>query len=166
MIGTLFPRFQPLVAAILLGCLLVGCPIVVNPPDPVDKDDVSLTREHASTFTPGTTLEVAVEIGVAKGVDISAIALVEQAPPGWVYVSAVGADGTLPSIRPLEGSGGDLTFVWIQTPKFPYIFTYTLEAPQTAPSTVTLAGHVEYREGNGGAAQTDTLTSTVARTDS
>jgi hypothetical protein len=146
----------------ILGITLSGCPMEFTPPDPVAEDDVTLAREHSQAIVPGATTDIVVEIGVGRGVDISAIAVVEELPSGWTYVSASSPEGLLPSIRPSEGAAGTLTFVWIQTPDFPYQFTYTVQSPATGWFDATFSGHVEYRQGSGPSEFTDILSSSIA----
>lgn len=140
--------------------LLTGCPAEPDDP-PVLSDAVVLTRSHLVSYSPGSTLEVTLTIEVREDVDISAIALVETAPPGWVYTNISSARGGLPALRPQSGTEGDLNFVWIQPPNFPYTFTYTLGIPLNAAGTATLQGHAEFRQGDGAAETTDTLSSSV-----
>ncbi len=140
--------------------LLTGCPAGPDVP-PTLSDAVVLTRSHLVSYSPGSTLEVTLTIEVREDVDISAIALVETAPPGWVYTGVSSARGGLPALRPQSGTEGDLNFVWIQPPNFPYTFTYTLGIPLNAAGTATLQGHAEFRQGDGAAETTDTLSSSV-----
>ena len=159
----LHSRFHPLAlltALVTIG--LSGCPTIQDNPDPVMGDAVVLTREHSIAFNPGMTVEITVEIDVREDVEISAIALVEEIPADWVYVSAEHALGLLPAIRPAQGAEGTLSFVWIQPPTFPYTFTYTLGTPLGASDTVNLNGHVEYRVGDGSAEFTGNLVSALA----
>lgn len=158
-------------AAMALAGTLAGCPTgsgnpdpnpdpTPNPsPDPVDT--VVLTREHLSTYTPGGTFEITVEIDIQEDANISAMALVETLPPNWVYIAADSPFGLLPAIRPPQGEEGMLEFVWIQPPPFDYRFTYTVGIPLNTSGPVELSGRVEYRVGDGEAEYTDTLLSTI-----
>jgi len=139
---------------------LAGCPhgpgMTPQPPS----DDVQLTREHLRTYNPGGTIRITVEIDTAADLHISALALVEQAPPGWVFIGAEHIIGIIPAIRPQQGDEGTLTFVWIQPPRFPYTFSYTLGIPLSASGPAMLTGRVEYRQGTGPAEFSETLVST------
>lgn len=152
-----------------LSFLLVGCPSDIGDPtpdpdpDPSTEQDIVLTREHLSAFSPGGTLDITIEIDGDRDVDVSAMALIEEVPNDWVYLSAEHALGLLPALRPQEGDGGELTFVWIQPPPLPYTFTYTVGTPASTSGTAHIYGRVEYRIGDGPAESTPTLESeTVA----
>lgn len=149
-----------LLTLIWTGLLLTGCPAEPDMP-PTLSDAVVLTRSHLVSYTPGSTLEVTLTVEVREDVDISAIALVETAPPGWVYTGATSPQGGLPALRPQTGTEGEMNFVWIQPPNFPYSFTYSLGIPLNASGTATIQGHAEFRQGDGGAETTDTLTSSA-----
>ena len=149
-----------LLTLIWTALLLTGCPAEPDVP-PTLSDAVVLTRSHLVSYTPGSTLEVTLTIEVREDVDISAIALVETPPPGWVYTGATSPQGGLPALRPQTGTEGEMNFVWIQPPNFPYTFTYSLGIPLNASGTATIQGHAEFRQGDGGAETTNTLTSSA-----
>lgn len=145
---------------LVVATVLSGCPLAPSTEQPTG-DAVVLTREHLATYEAGGTIDITVEISVGEGVDLSAIAFVESAPPGWVYISSSNVFNALPAIRPQQGAEGNLTFVWIQPPYFPYTFTYTMGIPLSASGPATFRGHVEYRQGAGDGEMTATLRSTL-----
>ncbi len=149
-----------LLTLIWTGLLLTGCPAEPDVP-PTLSDAVALTRTHRVSYTPGSTFDVTLTIEVREDVDISAIALIETTPSGWVYTGASSPQGGLPALRPQNGTEGDLNFVWIQPPSFPYTFTYSLGIPLNASGVATLQGHAEFRQGDGAAETTDILTSSA-----
>ena len=152
-------RLRILPVVILAAGLAAVCGTAqseLTPPvgDPGTYNPLGLTVSHGlpSGYEAGAPVEILVEIslGVADGPAITALALIEEIPPGWSFTSmGEFLSGGLPSITPTAGEQGELEFVWITIPNtFPYQFTYILTPAGDQTEPQTLWGQTLYRTTN------------------
>lgn len=125
-----------------------AAPPAQDPSTPKTVDaNVALTRSiKGAGYTPGQPVTIEVLLEGNGSTPVSAIAVVETAPPGWTFESVEGAN--VPPIKPAVGAQGNLSFIFIDVPAFPATFTYTLKPPADATGEQQLKGKVAYRAAN------------------
>lgn len=109
---------------------------------------ITLSRQVPREYTPGTLLEVVVNIycnAPDPNYPVTAIGLYEMLPADWTFVSMRGITTEPPPIAPAQGATGTLQFAWITPPAFPCTFAYTVQVPEEAVGVKTISGQVEYR---------------------
>ena len=95
------------------------------------------------SFTPGQPLEITVGMNCGPDEPVTAMAVVEQLPEGWTF-AALG-EGDAPAIKPKPGAGGRLDFVWINVPKWPAVFSFSVNVPPDETESQTLSGQALFR---------------------
>jgi hypothetical protein len=104
---------------------------------------IELARAFAvDTYPPGGTVDVQITLNYA-GEQVTAMAVLEDIPPGWSFAGIVGGDG--PTVPPAVGKTGQLTFIWVSIPTFPATFTYQLKVPEGESGPRTFSGYAVYR---------------------
>jgi len=125
---------------------------------------LTMSRQAPAEVPPDGELSITITIARARAGTLQALGVLETPPSGWAYAGLGEAAGPLPSVQPVPGDTGVLSFAWIAPPDFPYSFSYLLSVPSSELGLKTLTGHVEYR-GAGAALQSATVTSQIAVVD-
>ena len=110
----------------------------------------SVVRSH-DRYRPGRSFEVTLDIEYSG--DVTALAVIENLPEGWTYLSAVSA-GTM---NVSATGNGIVEFAWLELPEDdegqeinPFSFIYRVEVPEEACGDVTFEdGFVLMRVGGG-----------------
>jgi len=92
----------------------------------------------AGAYTPGQSLEIAVELGFEGDAALTTLAILDTVPSGWAFEGA-GGDAA-PDIVPQDGKDGNLAFVWMRPPTLPASFTYTVRVPDDADGSQRISG--------------------------
>jgi hypothetical protein len=95
-------------------------------------------------YRAGQALDVIVSLQYEGGEKVTALALVERLPKGWIFQELSG--GEKPVILPAKGATGDLTFVWVQVPAFPCTVSYRIVAGPEVTGPQEIEGQAVYRE--------------------
>lgn len=104
---------------------------------------IEMTRSFAAeTYPAGGTVDVQLTLNYA-GEQVTAMAVLEDIPPGWSFAGIVGGDG--PTVPPAMGKTGQLTFIWVNIPTFPATFTYQLKVPEGESGPRSFNGYAVYR---------------------
>jgi len=75
---------------------------------------------------------------------ISALALVETLPEGWIFEGIVDASEP-PAVAPIEGDSGELEFVWLWPPTLPAQVTYRIRSESGKAKGEVPVGEALYR---------------------
>jgi formylglycine-generating enzyme required for sulfatase activity len=123
---------------------------------------IHFTREAVGGpfYTPGEPLTISITMHSELEWPVTALGLIESAPPGWTLVTTAGADK--PAIA-AQTSGRGIEFAWISIPAMPFTFTYTVAVPADAAPTAEISGQVEYRLDGGQESGRPIFTSLSAR---
>lgn len=132
-------------ASVLLAGLLAFAVAAQEPDAGGNPLGMTLSRDHAATFTGGQSLEVTVRITASTWGGLTAMGLYEQAPAGWTLSGMRAVSGAPPNVRPPNGGSGVLEFIWLTPPRAPVAFQYTLQIPPRDSGVRSLSGQVEYR---------------------
>lgn len=148
-------RSDPAVTVVALGepasaevAVAAAAPESAAPPAaPAEHETGGVSLERyvpANAFTPGQPVVVEFTVHHEGRQPVTALAIEENLPEGWVFDSVVG--GERPAVSPQQGVGGAFNLIYINTPGFPFKVSYLAIAPDDAPETVSLEGRVIYRK--------------------
>jgi ELWxxDGT repeat protein len=92
-------------------------------------------------YAPYGQVGVTVEFTSGCQGNPEALVLYETIPPGWIFVGSQA--GSLPDQAPQFGDSGELVFVWLSTPDFPFEFSYSVVTAAGGEACIT--GQAEYQ---------------------
>ena len=90
------------------------------------------------TYTPGTAIDVTVQLDLYSDGTPAALGFEETLPEGWTYQGRVSGPTLL--IEPPLGKDGLLEFAWLTVPPFPLIFVYRVHIPSDAAGEQLIQG--------------------------
>ncbi|MBP8130402.1 MAG: hypothetical protein KA184_12555 [Candidatus Hydrogenedentes bacterium] len=90
-----------------------------------------------SSFKPGETVQVDVELGYSGAEAVTAVGLQTVLPDGWTFEAVTG--GNAPTVAPQQGRAGVLEFAWIEVPQWPAKFSYTVRVPESESASREIA---------------------------
>lgn len=112
-------------------------PEVVTPPNEINC--LFMTRSASLPgYIPGEEITFTVTVNSFCFEPVTALAVVEDCPAGWTFVSASGSSG----IAPVPGTGGPFEFAWLSIPAIPHTFTYTVAVPGGYSDAAVVSGQV------------------------
>ena len=94
-------------------------------------------------FTPGESVYIRVTVRYVGDEGLTALALTETLPEGWVYKGVV--DGITPELKPGSGSTGELLFAYFNVRPRTF-FVYEAQAPADATGEQLFSGVAQYRK--------------------
>ena len=115
--------------------------IQVNTP----AQDMGIARAvpQGNIYSPGQEVKIELTLNYFGTDPVQALGIAETMPAGWTYVRLDG--GEVPDVVNPDGVQGAPEFAYLDTPVFPFSFSYVAQAPQGASGSALLEGSALYR---------------------
>jgi len=94
-------------------------------------------------YLAASPIDIEIALDFRRSDTITALAVQEDLPPGWVFEGVTGGDK--PTVEPPQGRTGTITFLWINIPAFPTQFTYTASVPAGETGDKEIKGVAVFR---------------------
>lgn len=105
---------------------------------------LSMTRElSGDPQQPSIPLDVHVTLHYTGDSPVQVLEVTEHLPENWVFEEVV--EGEQPDILPIEGSQGEMIFVWLKVQEFPLHFTYRMHTGDSPPAPPFIQGQTTYQ---------------------
>ncbi|MBI2432517.1 MAG: DUF5011 domain-containing protein [Candidatus Hydrogenedentes bacterium] len=95
-------------------------------------------------YTPGENHEIEVTFDASCPEAVTALGLLDTLPEGFTFVGTTGEEA--PDASQFDEETNELSFLWIETPAFPFTFRYIVGVPAVQSGNVMIAGQALYRQ--------------------